>query len=185
MGLSSKVSSVLVPKSAATALALVLGLIMMHLNPGLFRQGWFHAKLMLLDEDRVFVGSSNLDPRSLYLNTEMGLAAESAADLLEVPSGDVWLATNRGVTHVPASVRFRERTLPPVALVEALVDALRPEVAIVRMVDPQLAEPHLVAERLRQQRLDPRPVAPQIVSSSSSKKCSGRRIGGCPQNSRR
>jgi putative membrane protein len=27
---------------------LVLGLIMMHLNPGLFRQGWFHAKLMLL-----------------------------------------------------------------------------------------------------------------------------------------
>jgi signal transduction histidine kinase len=51
-----------------------------------------------------------------------GLAAESAADLLEVPSGDVWLATNRGVTHVPASVRFRERTLPPVALVEVLVD---------------------------------------------------------------
>jgi signal transduction histidine kinase/ligand-binding sensor domain-containing protein len=51
-----------------------------------------------------------------------GLGSESAGDVLELPSGDVWLATNRGVTHVPAAVRFRERTLPPVALVEAMVD---------------------------------------------------------------
>jgi putative cardiolipin synthase len=32
-----------------------------------------HAKLMVLDSDRVFVGSANLDPRSLNLNTEVGL----------------------------------------------------------------------------------------------------------------
>ncbi len=38
-----------------------------------------HAKFMLLDDDRVFVGSSNLDPRSLKLNTELGLMIESPA----------------------------------------------------------------------------------------------------------
>ncbi|TGD74812.1 phospholipase D family protein [Mangrovimicrobium sediminis] len=38
-----------------------------------------HAKFMLLDDDRVFIGSSNLDPRSLKLNTELGLMIDSAA----------------------------------------------------------------------------------------------------------
>ena len=36
-----------------------------------------HAKFMLLDADRVFIGSSNLDPRSLRLNTEVGLMVTS------------------------------------------------------------------------------------------------------------
>ncbi len=36
-----------------------------------------HAKFMLLDTDRVFIGSSNLDPRSLKLNTEVGMMVES------------------------------------------------------------------------------------------------------------
>jgi len=49
-----------------------------------------HSKVAMVDRKRVFVGSFNLDPRSLYLNTEMGIAAESpelagamARDLLE------------------------------------------------------------------------------------------------------
>ena len=37
-----------------------------------------HAKFMIVDTDRVFIGSSNLDPRSLKLNTELGLMIESA-----------------------------------------------------------------------------------------------------------
>lgn len=37
-----------------------------------------HAKFMLLDEDRVFIGSSNLDRRSLNINTEVGMMVESA-----------------------------------------------------------------------------------------------------------
>ena len=36
-----------------------------------------HAKMLVFDSDRVFVGSANLDPRSLKLNTEMGLLIES------------------------------------------------------------------------------------------------------------
>lgn len=36
-----------------------------------------HAKLLLIDEDLSFVGSANLDPRSLRLNTEMGLVIKS------------------------------------------------------------------------------------------------------------
>ncbi len=36
-----------------------------------------HAKLLVIDQDRVFIGSANLDPRSLRLNTEMGLLIES------------------------------------------------------------------------------------------------------------
>jgi putative cardiolipin synthase len=38
-----------------------------------------HAKALVIDQDRVFVGSANLDPRSLRLNTEMGLLVESRA----------------------------------------------------------------------------------------------------------
>ncbi|MEJ2275785.1 MAG: phospholipase D family protein [Woeseiaceae bacterium] len=37
-----------------------------------------HSKVATVDRCRSFVGSFNLDPRSLYLNTEMGFAVESA-----------------------------------------------------------------------------------------------------------
>ena len=37
-----------------------------------------HAKMIVFDDDRVFVGSANLDPRSLHINTEMGLIIDSA-----------------------------------------------------------------------------------------------------------
>ncbi len=36
-----------------------------------------HSKVATVDRSRTFVGSFNLDPRSLYLNTEMGIAVES------------------------------------------------------------------------------------------------------------
>ena len=36
-----------------------------------------HAKLMLVDKDKVFIGSANFDPRSLRLNTETGLLIHS------------------------------------------------------------------------------------------------------------
>ena len=36
-----------------------------------------HAKVIIFDNDTVFVGSANLDPRSLRINTEMGLLIES------------------------------------------------------------------------------------------------------------
>lgn len=37
-----------------------------------------HSKVAGVDREKVFVGSFNLDPRSLYLNTEMGMAVDSA-----------------------------------------------------------------------------------------------------------
>jgi putative cardiolipin synthase len=36
-----------------------------------------HAKALIIDDDKVFVGSANLDPRSLRINTEMGLLVTS------------------------------------------------------------------------------------------------------------
>jgi putative cardiolipin synthase len=38
-----------------------------------------HAKVLVFDDDEVFIGSANLDPRSLRINTEMGLLIESPA----------------------------------------------------------------------------------------------------------
>ncbi|MDB5743402.1 MAG: phospholipase D/Transphosphatidylase [Polaromonas sp.] len=38
-----------------------------------------HAKVFAVDDSRLFVGSFNFDPRSANLNTEMGLAIDSAA----------------------------------------------------------------------------------------------------------
>lgn len=37
-----------------------------------------HSKVAVVDRERLFVGSFNLDPRSLYLNTEMGMLVDSA-----------------------------------------------------------------------------------------------------------
>ena len=49
-----------------------------------------HSKVATIDRTRLFVGSFNLDPRSLYLNTEMGMMVDSdelagsmAASILE------------------------------------------------------------------------------------------------------
>jgi putative cardiolipin synthase len=38
-----------------------------------------HAKLFVIDQQRLFIGSMNLDPRSVDLNTEIGLLIDSAA----------------------------------------------------------------------------------------------------------
>ena len=37
-----------------------------------------HSKVAVVDGQQLFVGSFNLDPRSLYINTEMGLSVTSA-----------------------------------------------------------------------------------------------------------
>jgi putative cardiolipin synthase len=37
-----------------------------------------HSKLLLIDNDVSYIGSANLDPRSLRLNTEMGLLIKSS-----------------------------------------------------------------------------------------------------------
>ena len=36
-----------------------------------------HSKVATVDRRKLFVGSFNIDPRSLYLNTEMGMTVES------------------------------------------------------------------------------------------------------------
>ncbi len=53
-----------------------------------------HSKYILFDENIVFLGSPNLDPRSLYLNTELGviltsesLVAELTAEFARLTSG--------------------------------------------------------------------------------------------------
>jgi putative cardiolipin synthase len=38
-----------------------------------------HAKALIIDQDKVFIGSANLDPRSLRINTEMGFLVTSEA----------------------------------------------------------------------------------------------------------
>jgi putative cardiolipin synthase len=45
--------------------------------PGSSGNSGLHAKVMTFDRKRVFVGSFNLDPRSINLNTEIGLLVYS------------------------------------------------------------------------------------------------------------
>ena len=40
-------------------------------------QASLHAKTMTFDDEKIFVGTMNLDPRSIDLNTEMGVLIES------------------------------------------------------------------------------------------------------------
>ncbi|MDR6539514.1 phospholipase D family protein [Variovorax soli] len=46
-------------------------------NPGGSSAASLHAKTFAVDRSRVFVGSLNLDPRSVHLNTEMGVVIDS------------------------------------------------------------------------------------------------------------
>ena len=45
-----------------------------------------HAKALIIDDDKVFIGSANLDPRSLRINTEMGFLILSESFNREVRS---------------------------------------------------------------------------------------------------
>ena len=47
------------------------------LSPVSEKELMLHSKTLLIDEDKAFIGSANLDPRSLRVNTEMGLLIES------------------------------------------------------------------------------------------------------------
>ena len=57
-----------------------------------------HAKMIAVDGTRVYIGSANVDPRSAYLNTEMGIVVESpvlAAELSWQFSHEVALSSYR------------------------------------------------------------------------------------------
>ncbi|WP_303636337.1 MULTISPECIES: phospholipase D family protein [Stenotrophomonas] len=76
-----------------------------------------HTKALLVDDRRGFVGSFNLDPRSAYLNTEMGvlfddpvLGAQLRAEYLRLasPAQSWWLAVDGD-----DRLRWLEREPPP------------------------------------------------------------------------
>jgi putative cardiolipin synthase len=89
-----------------------------------------HAKLYVIDRKRLFLGSINLDPRSKFVNTEMGvlidddrLAADAADAILPLlgsenswrvdigPSGDLrWLSDTVTLGRQPAR-GFGQRAL--------------------------------------------------------------------------
>jgi putative cardiolipin synthase len=48
------------------------------LSPVSDKELMLHSKTLIIDRDKVFIGSANLDPRSLRINTEMGLLIRSA-----------------------------------------------------------------------------------------------------------
>ena len=81
-----------------------------------------HAKLMIVDKEKVFIGSANFDPRSLRINTETGLLVHSEELALQVhdavsvdflprnswqlgiaESGQVqWVSDERQLNHLPS-----------------------------------------------------------------------------------
>ncbi len=87
-----------------------------------------HSKVAVVDKARVFVGSFNLDPRSLYLNTEMGvdvdsgqlagLMAEDIVDALENTTYRLRLRDNRRLQWVYLSrgVEMRANKEPHTSL---------------------------------------------------------------------
>jgi putative cardiolipin synthase len=82
-----------------------------------------HAKALIIDRDKVFIGSANLDPRSLRINTEMGFLVTSEAfnsvvraaveadfdranawQLEKQPDGEIyWLGDDEVLTAQPAA----------------------------------------------------------------------------------
>ena len=81
-----------------------------------------HTKAFLLDDRRGFVGSFNLDPRSAYLNTEMGvlfddavLGAQLRAEYLRLadPAQSYWVTLD-----AQDRVRWLDRAAQPPVLLD-------------------------------------------------------------------
>ena len=66
-----------------------------------------HAKYLVFDDELVFVGSLNLDPRSLYLNTELGVLLRSSDFASEMQ------AHFKRMTHPDRAWRVQKRTDEP------------------------------------------------------------------------
>lgn len=67
-------------------------------SPGGSSKASLHAKTFVLDREKVFIGSLNLDPRSFYENTEIGLVMEQpevASDIAGVFDNDIEKAAFR------------------------------------------------------------------------------------------
>ncbi|WP_313462066.1 phospholipase D family protein [Stenotrophomonas sp.] len=86
-----------------------------------------HTKAFVLDDARGFVGSFNLDPRSAYLNTEMGvlfddavLAAQLRDEFLRLaaPEQSYWVELDAG-----GGVRWLDRAAQPSQLLDKEPDA--------------------------------------------------------------
>jgi len=72
-----------------------------------------HAKVFVFDRQRVFVGSMNLDQRSLHLNTEIGLIIESEelARQIALRFADITQPANSYVLVLSDADRFGQRHL--------------------------------------------------------------------------
>lgn len=85
-----------------------------------------HSKYILFDDDVVFLGSLNLDPRSLYLNTELGVilksatlvaelkaefarmtSGENAWQVVRTDSGFEWRSAESSIDYQPAKTRWQ------------------------------------------------------------------------------
>lgn len=127
-----------------------------------------HAKLMIIDERFVLIGSANLSNRSMGLDSECNLSLEAGqdeklrgvigqlrkqllAEHLGVDCGDVdaGLSARDGLIAAIESLRSEGRTLQPLdTSVDPAVDKLVPESALIdpeRPVDPDELLSHLVA----------------------------------------
>ena len=79
-----------------------------------------HAKYLILDRQTVFIGSANLDPRSLRINTEVGLLVDSpslANELIALTEIDfapenAWRVENRDGSLVWSSAGVSRQSSP-------------------------------------------------------------------------
>ena len=97
-----------------------------------------HTKALVLDDARGFIGSFNLDPRSAYLNTEMGvwfedpaLAAEVRAEYLRLasPAHSYWVFLGGD-----GQVRWLDRAVSPPRVLAAEPDASLARRALARVL---------------------------------------------------
>jgi putative cardiolipin synthase len=91
-----------------------------------------HAKLCVIDRERVFLGAVNLDPRSRYINTEIGalidnpeFAADAADGILELMTPDnAWRVELGGDGRLRwLSSTTTARRQPARGMMQRLVDA--------------------------------------------------------------
>ena len=69
-----------------------------------------HSKYILFDDDLVYVGSLNLDPRSMFLNTELGVILEAPALAAELRASFETLTSPQNawrVTRAPEGLVWR------------------------------------------------------------------------------
>lgn len=137
-----------------------------------------HSKLMIVDDELLFVGSANLNNRSMVLDTECNIALEARGDP-RIRAAIAQVRNRLLAEHLDVAVADVERAFQTHGRLHAVIEALRHEGRALVPLDPEV-EPEIDRLVPEEALIDPeKPVSPdelvrEFVPGGESRSLSAR-----------